>query len=215
MTILFGKECFRSQGHLAVRDPHKLVNRIRFPALHPAQKYMPKTYSKAPDECTDRVAHLLKIFHPQLRDVGLKIDLLSVSTDKLESPLKLNGYPCAAIVRVVDVKGRTMGRGDAEIVIDEAMYLKMPDDHKDALLDHELYHIALKFDKHGVLKRDERGRPKIGMKKHDYQFGWFAEIAQRHGVASMEVKQATKLFLAEKQTLFAFVDNVKALAAPQ
>ena len=79
---------------------------------------MSKAYSQAPDECTDRVKHLIKLFHPALKDAGLKIDLISVTNDDPDADaLTHGGYPAYAVVRIIDSKGRTMGRGDAEIVI--------------------------------------------------------------------------------------------------
>ncbi len=174
-----------------------------------------KTYSQAPSGTAERVAHLIKCFHRELLDAGVKIDLISVTTDKIGKPaLMHNGYAAYAVVRSLGPKERTMGRGDAEIVIDEEQYLKLSDDQKDALLDHEVHHIQLILDKKtGKPKLDSRGRPRLGMKKHDYQFGWFSEIAKRHGIASMEVKQAHQMYLAERQTLFAFVSEPAALHA--
>jgi hypothetical protein len=165
-----------------------------------------KQYSKAPDEVTERAAHLVKLFHTPLRDAGLRVDLISVTSDDPDSPaLTHQGYPAAAVVRAVDSKGRTMGRGDAEIVIDEAHYLTMTDAQKDALIDHELYHIELKVsNKTGRVKLDEHGRPKLRMRKHDFQAGWFHEIAQRHGAASLECQQAANLVLTCKQIYFEF-----------
>lgn len=160
-----------------------------------------KSYSKMPDETTDRVAHILKLFHREVFDAGVKIDLISVATDGDKPALTLHGYSCAAVVRVTNVKERTKGLGDAEIVFDEEHYLTMTDAEKDALIDHELEHIELRMDKKtGKVKLDCRGRPKLGMKKHDAQFGWFRAIAERHGMASLECKQAANLFIAEKQT---------------
>lgn len=175
---------------------------------------MSKVFSKAPDECHDRVKHLIKLFRPDLRDAGLRIDLISVTNDDPEGEaLTHQGYPAYAVVRAIDSKGRTMGRGDAEIVIDEAKYITMTDAQKDALLDHEIHHIELKLNKKGRVKLDENGRPKIGMRKHDVQIGWFEEIAKRHGQASIECKQATQIFLSGAQTFFAFVgDEQKQLA---
>jgi hypothetical protein len=167
---------------------------------------MAKSYSKAPDECHGRVGHLIKLFRPDLRDAGLTIDLISVTNDDPEGEaLTHQGYPAYAVVRVVDSKGRTMGRGDAEIVIDEAKYITMTDAQKDALFDHEIHHIELKLNKKGRVKLDENGRPKIGLRKHDIQVGWFEEIAKRHGAASLECKQATQIYLQHTQTLFAFI----------
>ncbi len=176
---------------------------------------MPKTYSKMPDETTDRVAHILKLFYPDLRQAGLRVDLISVSTDSDTAPaLSHGGYAAAAVIRVVGIKERTKGAADVEITFDEAGYLRMNDAEKDALIDHELYHIALKIDrKTGRVALDCRGRPKVGMRKHDVNFGWFREIAERHGEASGEVQQANKMFLSYRQSFFAFIDapSVKQL----
>lgn len=165
-----------------------------------------KIYSKAPDECTTRVQHLIKCFHQPLRDAGLRVDVLSVVNDDPDSPaLTHQGYSAAAVIRVLDSKQRAKGSGDVEIVIDEAHYLMMNDAQKDALLDHEIYHVELRVsNKTGRVKLDEHGRPKCGMRKHDIQIGHFIEIAERHGPASMEVKQMTQIYLQHKQVLFDF-----------
>ena len=47
------------------------------------------------------------------------------------------------------------------------------------------------------------------MRLHDQDFGWFAEIAKRHGAASGEIMQATHLFLSGKQTYFEFALSTK------
>ncbi len=127
----------------------------------------------------------------------------------VEHPLKLRGVPAYAVCSIVNVKGRTMGRGDAEIVIDESRYLTMPDASKDALLDHEIEHIDVQIGKKGRVKLDCLRRPKIKMKLHDHDFGWFTVIAKRHGAASIECKQASQLYLEGEQTLFAFVNEAK------
>lgn len=165
-----------------------------------------------PDETASRVAHLLKLFHPEAHNAGVKIDLLSVASDKDGPALKHQGYPAAAIIRVIGIKERTKGAGDVEILFDEEQYMEMSDAEKDALIDHELEHIEVKMDGKRA-KLDCRGRPKIGMRKHDYQFGWFSSIAERHGIASGEVQQANALFLREKQTFFAFINQPAALEA--
>lgn len=167
---------------------------------------MSKTYSKAPDECSDRVAHLLKLFHSPLFEAKVKVDVLSVATDGEGPALSHQGYAALAVVRVTNIKERTKGLGDAEIVIDEERYSQLADAEKDALIDHELYHLEVIIDKKTLRpKLDCRGRPRLRTRKHDHQFGWFREIADRHGAAAIEVKQATKLFLSEAQTYFAFV----------
>lgn len=176
---------------------------------------MSKIYAPAPSGVAERVAHLMKVFHRPLHDAGLKIDLISVSDDDpdCEHALKLRGYPAYACVKAVDIKGRTMGRGDAEIQIDEGKWLTLPDATKDAILDHELEHIELVLNpKNKKVRLDCRGRPKIKMKLHDVEYGHFVSIAERHGKASIEVQQCRQLFMQHHQKLFPFIETEKPLA---
>lgn len=171
-----------------------------------------KSYAKCPDEVAARAASLIKKFHPDLDAVGIRIDFISVSTDEEGgTALAHNGYPAAAIVKIVGPKERAIGRGDAEIVIDEEGYTDMSDAQKDALIDHELYHLEIVRNKHGRHVLDCNRRPKLKMRLHDRQYGWFDEIAQRHGSASIECQQATRLFLGGKQTYFEFALKSKEL----
>lgn len=183
---------------------------------------MAKTYSEAPDDCREIVNQVAQKTYPELLKFGVKIDLLSVATDGEEPALKLHGYPCAAVIRVVGLKERAKGHGDVEITIDEEVWHTSDTAQQRALIDHELRHIALKMDPKNEkqVKLDSAGRPKIGMHKHDLQVGWFRDIAERHGDASFEVQQARTAFLIYRQTFFAFVgeptieppEKVRALA---
>lgn len=157
----------------------------------------------------------MKLFHPALHSAGVKVDLISVADDDpdVEHPLKLRGMPAYAICKIVDIKGRTMGRGDAEIVIDEGRYLTMPDATKDAVLDHELEHLEVELSKKGKIKLDCARRPKLKMRLHDVEYGWFESVAKRHGIASIECKQATKLFLFHEQTFFGFIKDAAMVEA--
>lgn len=177
-----------------------------------------KHYAKMPDETTERVARLLKLYHPEVAAAGVRIDLLSVVDGKDGPALKLHGYACDAVVRATNVKERTKGAGDVEIVFDEARYMAMNEAQRDGLCDHELEHIELKIDaKTDRVKLDCLGRPKVGMKKHDAQFGWFKVIAERHGQASGECEQAAAILLDGAQSYFAFhaVKYVGAGEAPK
>lgn len=173
---------------------------------------MSKVYATAPSGVAERVAHIMKCFHRPLFDAGLKVDVLSVAdTDpECEHALKLRGIPAYAIVRILDIKQRIKGHGDAEIHIDEATWLTLPDATKDAVIDHELTHLEVVINpKSKRVKLDCAGRPKLKMRLHDAEFGWFQSVAERHGAASIECKQATKLFLVHAQTFFAFINSVE------
>lgn len=161
-----------------------------------------KTYDQAPQKVHDRVNALIKRYHPDLEKVGLRVDLLMASTDNEDAhAVTLNGYPCIAVVKILGPKERAMERGDAEIVIDRDAYEGMDDEERDALLDHELYHLEITLDKYGKPKVDDHQRPKLKMRKHDRQFGWFDEIARRHGEYSIEISQA-KAFVDEAGQLY-------------
>lgn len=151
-----------------------------------------KHYTPASDDVQGRALALIRRFHPDLEQVRIRIDFIFVSNDTEDAPaLTLGGYPCQAVVKIIGPKERAMERGDAEIVIDEENWNELNDAEKDALLDHELYHLEVAKNKSKKPKFDSCGRPVLKMRKHDRQFGWFDAIAARHGKASLEVKQFT------------------------
>ncbi len=177
---------------------------------------MGKTYDQAPTEVHDRIAALMARFYfDTLKLAGLRIDVLMASTDTEGGhAVTLGGYPCQAVVKILGPKERAMDRGDAEIVIDRDNYEALDPAERDALLDHELYHLELQLDKHGKVKLDDHRRPKLKMRKHDFNVGWFHEIARRHKTASFEVKQATAFVAEQGQLYFGFAgDEAAALAA--
>lgn len=107
--------------------------------------------------------------------------------------IKKHGVRALALCRVINLKDRTMGRGDVEILIDYDWWTnEASDQEQEALLDHELHHAEVKM-KDGQPKRDNLGRPLIRLRKHDVEVGWFDIIALRHGKHSQERIQAKKL----------------------
>lgn len=115
--------------------------------------------------------------------------------------LTLGGYPCLGICRKISLKDRALGRADAEISLDGDWWKNASREEKKALLDHELHHLSIKIDKRGIVK-DDLGRPKIEIRKHDFDFGWFKIIAERHGAHSIERMQAARLVVEAGQYLF-------------
>lgn len=164
-----------------------------------------KTYDPAPKEVHDRVKALIKRFYPDLENVGLRVDVLMAATDDESGhAVTLHGYPCDATIKILGAKDRAMDRGDVEIVIDNERYDSMGEKERDALIDHELYHVELKRDRHNKVKLDPYGRPQIKMRLHDFEAGWFHEIARRHGKNSGEVQQARALMGEHGQLYFEF-----------
>jgi len=161
-----------------------------------------KTYDPAPQSVHTRLASLIDRFHPDLKASQARIDLLFIWSTGDDAVLRLHGYSCQAVVRIIGDKDRVAGRGDAEIVIDKANWEDLTDAEKDALLDHELYHLIVQKDSYGAIKVDGHRRPKFRMRLHDQQVGWFDEIARRHGDASAEIKHARSLLKQRGQLYF-------------
>jgi hypothetical protein len=188
---------------------------------------MSAIYEKADQEVIDRVAALIEKNHFNLKNLEVRIDLIfAVATvDDAGEPtgpaVSHQGYPAYAISRILNSKDRIMGRGDCEIVIDNDKYPMMSDAERDALLDHELEHFQLKTDRNKNPTFDDLHRPKLRLKKHDFQVGWFHNIAQRHGLAAIETKQFRGLCMNEitGQIYLPFIDvnsgllSEKAVAA--
>ena len=177
-----------------------------------------KTYSRAPHEVNNRVIKLVDRYHSELKKNAVTFDLLFVHGD--EPALTLHGCPCFAVVRSVPLKERVKGGADAEISIDADRYVRLPDETKDALLDHELYHLELKKDGDQIVQFDDLHRPKLTMRKHDRQFGWFDEMVRRHGQFSIESLQARTMVKETGQLYFDFHFHDKtvgrlALPAPE
>lgn len=188
---------------------------------------MSKSYDRAPTEVAERAYKLIGKYHPDVNEADLTIDFIFVRNPD-GAAVTHGGYRALALCKVISLKDRAMDRGDVEIQIDAEVYEKMSSAEKDALLDHELYHIEVQRedpegdgdqgDARGSIKTDDLDRPKVRLKKHDYQFGWFTAIAERHGPASPEVVQAKILWDEAGQAFFPMlVDSStgKKLKAPK
>jgi Putative phage metallopeptidase len=62
----------------------------------------------------------------------------------------------------------------------------IPNEHKTALLDHELMHAAVKLDRFGEPVEDVRGRKVYRLRRHDLEE--FSDIAARHGLWKKDIE---------------------------
>lgn len=149
-------------------------------------------YQKARQDVLDIRDEIIGLYHRQLTDAKVQVDVMvAFSTPKAKTPaVRLHGRPCYAIVRIISLKNRVAGLGDAEIVIDGDRWSELSIAKKRAIIDHELTHLALKY-KNDVYEIDDIGRPKLVIRPHDYDFGWFEDIVRRHGEQSVEWDQWT------------------------
>jgi hypothetical protein len=160
------------------------------------------TFQKAGKEIKVMADKLLNEFetHKPLREAQVSIDYLFAFADRDEdgnptnNALSKNGVRALGIARKIPLKERVMGRGDAEITLDHDHWESITEQEQAALLDHELHHISIKVNQHGIVDVDDIGRPKILLRKHDADFGWFKIVAERHGARSIECQQAKSLF---------------------
>lgn len=150
---------------------------------------MPTTYEKCPPDVVALADRVMRRYHPDLVKSETRIAYLFARNPDGEA-VKVGGYPCAAKVKIIPLIQRADGRADAEVVIDEDLWNESPEPRQEALIDHELHHLIVQWETEKVWKTDDLGRPKLRMRKHDHQFGWFDVIAERHGDSSYEVKQA-------------------------
>lgn len=167
------------------------------------------TYQRCPLDINELANGILCEFetHKPLLDAKVKIDFVFAYGDvddkgaKVSDAITKNGVKCLGLARKVPIKERAMGRGDAEITLDHDHWETITKAEQAALLDHELHHLAVKIDKRGLV-RDDLGRPVLTIRPHDYDFGWFRVIADRHGKHSVEAQQAATMLEESGQLLW-------------
>lgn len=150
---------------------------------------MPTTYEKC-ESSDETVAKITKSvidqYHRDLLEAGVTVSLLFARDPDSDAPVKLHGYPCAAIVRITGLKDRAKGMPDAEIVIDESRWIDLTEEERHALIDHELTHLEVKLDDLNRIEFDDLNRPKLRMRLHDAQIGIFRSIVKRYGSESLD-----------------------------
>ncbi len=169
---------------------------------------MPVTYEKADHEVHSLIRRVMKQYHPDLATLEVKLCVLMANAPKdehgqpLAPAIKLHGVPCAATIQILPYKQRAAGREDAELLIDADQWKMSTDPQREALIDHELMHLDPQRDEEGAWKSDDCGRPKLKTRHHDFDFGWFRAVAERHADASGEVQQAKAFADENGQTFF-------------
>lgn len=164
------------------------------------------TFERCPQAVTEMANALLLEYetHGPILDARVKIDFVFAygarddNDQRIGHALTKNGIQCLGITRKIPLKDRALGRGDAEIALDGDWWEEASEKEQKALLDHELHHLSVKIDKRGLV-RDDLNRPVIVLRKHDFEFGWFTIIAERHGQHSQERKYAAAMMDAAGQ----------------
>lgn len=172
------------------------------------------TYAKCPPEVKEIAEKLLEEFisYKPLLEAKVKIDFLFAFAEVGEDgeskghALMKHGVRALGICRKLGIKDRVMGRGDAEIAIDGDWWKDATNARRRALLDHEMHHLEVKEDDDGNVLRDDLKRPKLKLRKHDVEVGWFALVAGRHGSNSLEIEQAKQMMDSYGQLFWPCID---------
>lgn len=145
---------------------------------------MATTYELCGPEVTSLLAIVKSQHQKALEDAGVTIDAMFADA-KGEPAIKVRGYPAAAKISVTSLQDRVRGIADAKLLIDREAWSRLSESRRIALLDHELEHLDPVIDALGLVL-DDLGRPKLRMRPHDFEMGFFESVYKRHGEASME-----------------------------
>lgn len=160
------------------------------------------------------VGKIMHKYHPELKEAGVTVDVLMASATTNQAgessgpPLKKNGYPCAALIKVTSLPDRCAGLADAMLKIDADQWKALTDAQRAALVDHELTHLELKKDGNGVTKTDDLDRPKLMIKRHDVEIGWFHDVVRRHERDAPEYQSFDALTRSVAQMQLPFMQTV-------
>jgi hypothetical protein len=177
------------------------------------------TYTHADDDTMRMLKEVADEYHAVLGEEGVTVSILMAHAaigddgDPKGPALKHHGVPAFATIRRTTLKQRVAGMADAEMTIDGDRWPHMPVAQRRAIIDHELTHLDLVIKEDG-LERDDHGRPKLRLRPHDVEVGWFYEVAERHGDDSQERQQARAIAMDQHgQVLFSFVEQPEECAA--
>jgi hypothetical protein len=146
------------------------------------------TYQMAESDVTEMLQNVMVAFHPELVEADTKVGCLMAENPDGD-PVKHGGYPALAAIKVVTLRDRVSKGYDAEMVIDRHEWDQMTDEHREALLDHELSHLVRvpntkdeREDGELDWKVDDLGRPKLKLRPGDWSAGdGFKAVVARHG----------------------------------
>jgi hypothetical protein len=154
-------------------------------------------YSIANEEVNLTIQKVMKENHGDLHNAGVTVTALIARSE--EGPaLKVGGKEALGCIRVTKLTERTLGLGDALMILDGESMIAWSSKRLQAVIDHELRHLMLaKNKKTGQIQLDDEGRPKLRIRPHDFEFGWFARTAELYGEESYEVSQAREIVAAQ------------------
>jgi hypothetical protein len=148
------------------------------------------------DDCDGKTYQMIKStmaqYHPDLAGADVTVRAVFAHNEDKDGnavcAVKAHGHTAAAKIQVTSLQDRARGLADCKLTIDHYSWERMAESRRIALIDHELEHLELKTDDDGVVY-DDRNRPKLKCKLHDWLLAGFASIIERHGEAAVEHRE--------------------------
>jgi len=148
-------------------------------------------------------------YHHELVDAQSRVSLNFVKAfDKDDEPtpaLKHAGHYCEAYVKLISRRRKLRDPHEAEIDIDGHMWEEKNDQQREALLDHELSHIKVVTDRHGIPKRDEDERVQLKLVPDDIFITGFLSVIRHYGQNAGEYQSISSAMQAAAAELAAMV----------
>ena len=154
-------------------------------------------YAIANEEINLTIQKVMKENHQELFNEGVTITAL-IARSENGPAIKVRGCEAAGCIRITKLAERTLGLGDAVMILDGERLDAWSSKRLQAVIDHELRHLVVaRSKKTGEVQRDDQDRPKLKIRPHDFEFGWFARTAELYGEDSYEVSQAREIVSAQ------------------
>lgn len=180
-------------------------------------------YEPASAEVRSVVLRAMDLHHPDLAEAKVELRIVmayaAVGDDgEVRGPaMSTKGFRILAKIKRNTAAQRAAGHGDVTLTIDGDNWRDWSDDGREdemiALIDHEFCHVTVARypdvgERRGPIKLETDGRPKLGTRHHDYELTGFHEVAERHGAASVEVREARRWHDAGGNLLFHFANDL-------
>ena len=162
--------------------------------------FMPRTYAEADSDVIYLLKQRIRQYYSWIEEREVTFNLLMAhgpvnKEGKTIAPaIMLHGHQAAATVKINSLKDRVKGLADVTIEIDGDQWPTWCSEQRNTVLDHELYHLEKHDNADGSAEVDDCGRPRVTLRKHDFHFGGFAEIAVRHRGYAFEVKAVEEAY---------------------
>lgn len=148
------------------------------------------------------------------------VDLVfAFSSSNEEHPLTEKGLPVNGKIKITTLLARSKGESDVELMLDGDLWRQLEPEERAAVIDSFLHGLEIQTkmeadpvsgDLVDTIKRDDRGRPKLKIKPHDFIIRGYHDVAERHGNALPAVQQLRAIFQTRdmRQAWFPFAEEV-------